>query len=241
MSYNKIWISKRNQERMGLPVGDPFAGPAFGQKNDIGTALTVGGGIVSGYMASSAAEDAAKDASRAQIASSQNSVAEQQRQFEELKKLLAPYSTAGTQSLTQQSALVGLSGNAAQQAAIDNIKSSSEFTELKRQGEAAILQNASATGGLRGGNVQGALSQFSPQLLNQLIQQRYTNLGGITSLGQNSAAFAGNAGMRSAESISNQYAQQGAATAGALLAGGNAQSQLWNSIGQGLGTIGAKF
>lgn len=241
MSYNKIWFSKRNQERMESPVGDPFGGPAFGERNDIGTALTVGGGIVSGYMASQAQADAASDASKAQIAASGNSVAEQQRQFEELKKLLAPYSAAGTQSLAQQSALVGLGGNAAQQSAIDQIKSSAMYDELNKQGQDAILQNASATGGLRGGNVQAALSQFSPQLLNQLIQQRYANLGGITSIGQNSAALAGNAGMQTGQAIANQYAQQGAAQAGSALAAGNAQSQLWNSVAQGLGTIGAKF
>ncbi|WP_449405980.1 hypothetical protein [Massilia phosphatilytica] len=35
------------------------------------------------------------------------------------------------------------------------------FQALQQQGNDAILANASATGGLRGGNVQGALGQFS--------------------------------------------------------------------------------
>jgi hypothetical protein len=105
------------------------------------------------------------------------------------------------------------------------------------QGENAILQNASATGGLRGGNVQAALAKFRPQLLNQLIQQRFQNLGGITSIGQNAAAGTGNAGMNSANQITNLLQQQGAAQAGAALASGNAQAQAWGGVGQSIGNV----
>ena len=51
---------------------------------------------------------------------------------------------------------------------------------MVRQGEEAILQGASATGGLRGGNVQAALAQFRPAMLNRFVQQQYERLGGLT-------------------------------------------------------------
>jgi len=238
MYFSKSSIRRSQSE---YPIGDPFGGAAYGERNDWGTALTVGGGVVSGIMSSNAQSDAAAQASGAQTEASQASIAEQQRQFNALQKLLSPYVAAGTTALGQQGNLIGLGGNAAQQSAINQLKTSSQFDELNRQGQNSILQNASATGGLRGGNVQGALAQFSPQLLNQLISQQYTNLGGMTSLGQNSAAMTGNAGMQSANAISNQYGQIGAAQAGNSLAQGNAQSQLYNSIGTAFGTLGSRF
>ena len=105
------------------------------------------------------------------------------------------------------------------------LEQSPAFQALARQQEEAILQNASATGGLRGGNVQGALAQFRPALLNQFLEQQYGRLGGMTALGQQSAAGVGTAGMQSATSISNLLAEGGAARAGAKLGSANAWQQ----------------
>lgn len=196
-----------------------------------------GASLVGGYLSSSTQADAAQSAADSQSASSAAGIAEQRRQFDAIQQLLKPYADAGPGALTAQQNLLGLNGNAAQQQAINGIKSGSQFQELNKQGQDAILQNASATGGLRGGNVQGALAQFSPQLLQSLIQQQYSNLGGLTTLGQNSAAMTGNAGQNSATNISNLLQQQGAAQAGAALAAGKADAQMYNGIASSLGTF----
>lgn len=202
----------------------------------IATAV-VAGSVITGYMASSAQEDAANTAANAQGQASAASIAEQRRQFDAVRELLKPYVDAGSGSLTAQKDLIGLNGNAAQQTAINNLMGSSQFQTIAKQGEDAMLQNASATGGLRGGNIQGALAQFRPQLLNQMIQQQFSNLGGITSLGQNAAAGQGNAGMQSANAISAALQQQGAAQAGAALAAGQGQAQAWGGVGQAIGNV----
>lgn len=202
----------------------------------IATAV-VAGSVITGYMASSAQEDAANTAANAQTQSSAAGIAEQRRQFDSIRELLNPYVDAGSGALTGQKDLIGLNGNAAQQSAIDAIKGGPEFQTLLKQGENSILQNASATGGLRGGNTQRALEQFSPQLLSQLIQQRFANLGGITSIGQNAAAGTGNAGMNSANQITGLLQQQGAAQAGAALASGQAQAQAWGGVGHSIGNV----
>jgi hypothetical protein len=164
------------------------------------------------------------------------------RQFEPNPKLLSPYVTAGTGALSAQQDLLGLNGTGAQQTAISGIQSSPQFTALQQSGQNAILANASATGGLRGGNVQSALGQFSPQLLAQMIQQQYSNLGGLTSIGQNAAAGVGNAGQNTANSVTTLLGQQGSAAAGAALASGKADASLYNTLGSTLGTfIGSKF
>ena len=135
-------------------------------------AAVAGGTIVGGYLSSNAQKGAAEDAANAQSQASQAGIDEQRRQFDQVQQLLAPFVNAGTGALGAQQNLLGLNGNGAQQDAISTIQRSPQFTALQKQGEDAILANASATGGLRGGNVQGALGQFSPALLSQLIQQQ---------------------------------------------------------------------
>jgi len=203
----------------------------------IATAV-VAGSVAAGYMSSKAQKKAANTAANAQIDASEKSVEEQRRQFDAVQKLLKPYADAGLSGLTGQQDLLGINGTAAQQAAINNINNSSEMQTYLQQGENAILQNASATGGLRGGNTQAALAQFRPQLLNQLINQRYQNYAGLTSLGQNAAAGTGNAGMQTASNISNLYQQTGAAQAGAALAQGQASANMWSGVTGAIGQIG---
>lgn len=202
------------------------------------TAAVVGAGAAA-YGASKSGKASGK-AAEAQSEASQAGVEEQRRQFDKLVELLSPYTKAGEGALSAQQNILGLGGAQAQQAAISGIEQSPYFQSTARQGESAILQNASATGGLRGGNTQGALAQFRPQLLNQLVQQQYQNLGGITALGQNSAAQQGNAGMQSASNIGNLLAQGGAAQAGGIIGQANAQNQLIsNLIGIGGAAYGA--
>jgi hypothetical protein len=197
-------------------------------------AVAVGASV---YSANKNAKAAGK-AADAQSQASQAGIDEQRRQFDKMVQLLSPYNKAGTGSLKAQQNILGLNGVQAQQQAISGIEKSPYFQATAKQGENAILQNASATGGLRGGNVQGALGQFRPALLNSLVQQQYQNLGGITSLGQNSAAQTGNAGMQSANSIGNLLQQQGSAQAGGILGQQGAQNQL---IGNLLQIGGAAF
>ena len=80
-----------------------------------------------------------------------------------------PYTQLGASSVAQIQNLMGLSGADAQQSAINALQASPEFQSMLKQGESSILANASATGGLRGGNTQAAMAQFSPTLLANLI------------------------------------------------------------------------
>jgi len=203
-----------------------------------GMVAVAGATVVGGYMTSQSASDAADSAAQAQGQASAASIAESRRQFNAIQELLKPYTSAGTSALTGQQDLLGLSGAEAQQKAISGIASGPQMAALTQQGENAILQNASATGNLRGGNTQAALAQFRPQLLNQLIQQQYGNLGGLTSIGQNAAAGVGNAGQNSSNQIINALGQQGAAQAGAALATGQANANMWGGIANTASMLG---
>ncbi|MBC6802045.1 hypothetical protein [Acinetobacter baumannii] len=202
---------------------------------------SIGLGLISSNKAAKAQKNAANQAADAQIQSNQAAIDEQKRQFDAIQELMKPYVNAGTGALAGQQDLLGLNGASKQQAAIDAINNSQAMQTYMQQGENAILQNASATGGLRGGNTQSALSQFRPQLLNQLINQQYSNLGGLTSIGQNAAAGVGNAGMQSANNIGNLLQQSGAAQAGNALAQGQASANQWAGIGNLVGQLGGAF
>ena len=196
---------------------------------------TAGSSLISGAMAS----DAAGDAADAQSASARAGIDEQRRQFDAIRELLQPYTQSGVGALGQQGALIGLNGAGAQQGAYQGIENSPAFQAMMQQGENAMLQNASATGGLRGGNLQGAMAQFRPQLLAQQIQSQFQNLGGLTSIGQNAAAGVGNAGMSTGANIANLMGQQGAAQAGGALGQASAWGNALGGIGQGVGMYGA--
>jgi hypothetical protein len=181
--------------------------------------------------------DAIKQASTVQTDAAQAGIDLQREQFNKLQELLAPYTTAGVGALQQQRAMLGLLGPEAQKASIAGIQNSSEFGALAQQGENSILQNASATGGLRGGNTQAALAQFRPAMLNQLINQRYGQLGGLAGLGQASAAGVGAAGQQFGQSASGLLGQMGAAQAGGILGQQNAYAQA-SPLNVALGGLG---
>ena len=205
-----------------------------------GDIATIGGGLVSSWLASEAQSDAASSASSAQVASANAGIAEQRRQFDAIQQLLSPWVGTGMGALASQADLLGLRGDANQQKAISAIENGSEYQEYVKQGEEAILQNASATGGLRGGNTQGALAEFRPQLLNSLINQRFNQFGNLSTGGQNSAALTASAASTTGTNVSNLLGSIGSAQAGNYLAQGAAQSAFLNGIGSTLGTLAGK-
>lgn len=198
-----------------------------------------GATLVGSIYSANQQADAAEDASNAQSESAAAGIAEQRRQFDSVRQLLSPFVSVGTQGLTGQQSILGLNGPQAQQAAYDGVQNSPAFASMVQRGEEGILQNASATGGLRGGNVQSALAQFRPSILSALIDQQYSRLGGLTSIGQNAAAGVGNAGMATGTGVAALMQQQGAAQAGGALAAGRAQAQGINGVASALGQFGA--
>lgn len=198
-------------------------------------------GAIGASKAANAQVQAAQAGAAEQRAAAEISVAEQRAAREELRKLLAPYVAAGTPALEGQMAALGLAGPEAQAGFVRAQEQSPIFQALAKQQEEAILQNASATGGLRGGNVQAALAQFRPALLNQFLTQQYERLGGLTTLGQQSAAGVGSAGMQTAQNIgatgmqsaaniADLLGQAGAARAGSALGQAKALSQPFNLL-----------
>lgn len=199
--------------------------------------IVIGGSALLGARSSSRAAERAADI---QAGAANEAIAEQRFQFDKLTELLKPYVEAGTPALQQQQAFLGLRGAPEQQAAISALEQSPLFKSSVRQGEEALLQQASATGGLRGGNIQAALAQFRPAMLQQQIAQQYQNLAGLTELGQQSSAYQGTSGMKTAGAIGELLVQRGQAQAGGVLGKAQAYHGLYNLPANILGAqIGA--
>jgi hypothetical protein len=146
-----------------------------------------------------------------------------------------PYMQAGTNALGGYQDLVGLSGNDPQAAAIAALKGSPGFTSLYDTGADTILQNATATGGLRGGNANMSLANFGSGLLGQLIQQQLGNYSGLIQGGAQATGNIGQLGAQNSQQASNNLIQQGQTqangTIGANLTFMNGLSGALNGLG----------
>ena len=194
----------------------------------IGAVASIGGGL----LASSGASKAAK----AQQASDAAGIAEQRRQYDLSRSDFAPYLGAGTQALPGIMDLLGLNGNDKASAQIEALKSSPMYQSLYNNGEEAILQNASATGGLRGGNTQSSLANFGRDTLSQVISDQLARLGGLAGMGQGAAGSVAGLGANSANQISSLLQASGNAKASGSLA----QAGIWSGVLNNLAQLGTQ-
>ncbi|WP_343518091.1 hypothetical protein [Sphingomonas sp.] len=181
-------------------------------------AISLGGSLLSGLFGGKSAKKAAQQ--RAQAI--QQAIAEQRRQYDQSRSDFMPFLNAGTGALGQVQGLLGLNGGDIQQQLIDSLKGSPSFTSRFNTGADTILQNAAATGGLRGGNTQSSLANFGSSLLSDVIQQQLGNLGGLVNIGSGTAGDLGSLGQSNANSISALLETFGNAKAGGTLGQGTA-------------------
>lgn len=189
----------------------------------IGAAGAIGGGL----LASSGAHKAAN----IQSAADQQAIAEQQRQFNVTDQELSPFRTAGVSDLTGYQNLLGANGAAPSAAAIQALQASPYYQSLYRNGQEAVLQNASATGGLRGGNTQRGLADFGSDTLAQTIQNQLGYLGAGAQLGLGATNSTGAFGASAANNIAGLTVNSGQSQSDAALAQAGAISGIFKNLG----------
>lgn len=144
----------------------------------------------------------------------------------------SPYTTAGAQAVGQEGDILGLHGGSAQQSIIDQLKESPLFQSLFRIGQDTVLNNASATGGLRGGNVQSSLANFGSDTLSQVIQQQLQNLSGLSTQGLSATGQLGQIGANNASQIADLNTGSGQANAGMILGKQAIDNNLFSGLRQ---------
>jgi len=166
---------------------------------------------------------------------------------------LNPFAQTGQSADALVSSLLGGQGVDAQRQAMQQFQESPATAFLREQGEKAVLRNAAAMGGLRGGNVMKELNRFGTGLANQSFNERIAQLqnqaqSGLSaagSIGQLRGQQAGQVGQLGSQAagIMGQYgsaqqaaAQQAAAQQAGLI--GDIGGQLGGQIGQMGSAIG---
>lgn len=199
--------------------------------------------VVGDVISASDSKKATKKAAAAQIESLNNAIALLNKQFDSTSANYQPAITAGNQAIGGIGDLLGLGGAGQQQEAISALQSSPLYQSLFDTGRDTILGSASATGGLRGGNVNSALADFGRDTLAQTIQQQLSNLGGLASLGQNAIGNLGQLGAQNANSVADLTTGIGNVNAGSILGvqgiDNNLFSGLRQTVGSALGLPGA--
>ena len=188
-----------------------------------------------------AAAVAAKDAAALQAQATAAGLAETRRQFDVSQEQLAPFREAGIGALGQQQALLGLSGQEAQQAAFAGLEESPGQRFIRDRQERSLLRNASATGGLGGGNVLTALQEQATGFAQQDIQNQFGRLGQLAGQGQATATGSAQLGGQQASNVAGLLGQQGAARASGVLGAQQAQAQGTQNVLQLAGLAAAAF
>ena len=98
-----------------MPIGDPYGGPAYGQKEDWGTAISAGVSLVGGAMSSKSSSkaantqaNAANSAAQLEAQAAQQATAEQRRQYDLSRSDLTPWRSTGSAALDQLSLMTGI-------------------------------------------------------------------------------------------------------------------------------------
>lgn len=209
----------------GFLIGGP-AGAALG--GSLGGSL---GGAADGSKQTKATKNATNTAVGQVNQGYQSGINAGNAQQAQTAANLNPWLLAGQSAIGQQGNLVGLNGNAQQQASIDALKASPLYQSLFNNGQNTILANASATGGIRGGNTQRSLYGLGNDTLAQVIQAQLGNLGGISTLGAQTGSDIGRFGAANTASIQSLLGSIGANNAAGTLtnAGTNAANNTNNS------------
>lgn len=188
--------------------------------------ISAAGSLLSGITGGKGA----KKAAQIQADAYGKGIDEQRRQFDETQANFAPYREGGGAALASVLELLGLSGADKQGAAIDSLKASPGFTSLYNTGSDTILQNAAATGGLRGGNTQNSLANFGSNLLGTVIQGQLSNLGGLVNVGVGANNSVGQFGQQTANNVASLLGQQGGAQANGVLGQAAALQGIFKSL-----------
>ena len=170
----------------------------MGSKFEEGLKTVTGINLIKGPLDTLTGKSA-EDAARAATDAASIAAGSQREALDYLKEREAIPQQFREGALTQLGGLFGLEGGeGSQQMLIDQAMNSPLYNQLmgnQQFGEDAILRNASATGGLRSGNVQANLADYNTRLANDALlnsyNQQLSGIQGLANLPSNANQIAG--------------------------------------------------
>lgn len=137
--------------------------------------------------------------------------------------------------------MIGANGADAQGLAVAGLKADPFFQQNLDDANTNLLQTASATGGVRGGNTAGAIGQLSPALLQQYYQNALSGYGNLASLGVGATGSVANAGLANANAATALNGQIGDSLASKYLTKGGINAATIGNIGSFLDQAASSF
>ena len=189
---------------------------------------------IGSFIGGGAAKKASRKAEAERIAAMDRAIGEQRRQFDVTRQDYAPLLSLLAPSASRLGDGIGLNGADKQQAFMDYVQTSPQLLAQIRNGEEAVRANGSATGGLRGGNIQRGLADFRADRYASELDRQLAQLAGAAGLGSGATDSVSAFGANASNNVSNLFTQQGEARAGGILTRGGINASNWSNLGQGL-------
>jgi hypothetical protein len=155
----------------------------------------------------------------------------QQHQYDTTRADFAPEMGLGNGAIGEFGDLTGANGADKWTAALAALKNDPLYKSLYSNGEEAVLQNASATGGLRGGNTQTGLARFGADTLSATLQQRLAQLMSAIGIGTQAKGAITGVGLNTANNVSNLDTRVGENNSSNILTRAGINAGMWNSAG----------
>lgn len=237
----KIYASRAQTRQMGIhdPIGDPFGGVAYGEKNDpVTAAVAVGGAGLVGSMISA---DASRRAANTQADASRQAQAEILAAGKKGAQQYAPYTQLGQTGINQLNTQLPYLTKSFTNADLNSYLAPNYQFGLQ-QGQGTTNAASNAAGGMMSGNALQGLNQFSQNYAQNAYQNAFNNyqaqqtnifnrLSGIAGIGLQGATGAANAMIGTGTNVANLTQGIGNAQAASQIGQANAYSGALTNIG----------
>lgn len=190
-------------------------------------AVAVAGAAVVGAVASNSASNkaskASKNAANAQLTASQQSIAEQQREYDQTRQDQLPFLQAGYDALDKEKAF--LNGD------FSGFMNSPDYKFSLDQEIGALDKSAASHGALYSGGHDADLMKYAGGLADQFANNYWNKLAGQAGQGQVTATNLGALGANEAGMIGQYLTNAGNARASSYINQGNIAAQNIGNIG----------
>jgi hypothetical protein len=170
------------------------------------------------------AQGAATQAGQVQALGAQAAIPLQLQAFEGAEQRLGGFEQVGQAALGSRAALAGLGGIEGQQAAFAQIAESPGQKFIRDRQQRALLRNASAIGGLGGGNVRTALQEQAAGFAAQDIGAQRQELAQLSGGGLSAGTTLGAFGIETARTVGDLTQAEAAARATGILGAQQAEA-----------------
>ena len=185
-------------------------------------------GIATAIVATSviggiSSSNASKSAANAQKQSTDATIAEQRRQYDQTRTDQMPWMDAGKGALNRL------------QDPTANFTKSPGYDFRLKEGQRGVQQSAAARGGAYSGNAMKALSDYNQGMASNEYGNWWNQQSSLAGVGQATANSLGQLGAQSAANVGNSLMAAGDARASGIMGGANSWS---NALNTGVNTYG---